>query len=84
LLTEVHVLSYQTLCHNSFHLTIMFKFVAAKVFASALETDVNRSAPDRGCMRDVQRCFSYEIICHANLYIYVYIDIKADPIGHAV
>jgi len=37
-------------------------------FAFVLEQEENRSAPDRGCVQDVPRFFSYEIICQVNLF----------------
>lgn len=32
LLNEIHVLCYQTLCHNRFHLEVIFKSVVATIF----------------------------------------------------
>jgi hypothetical protein len=43
MLTDVSVLWYQPSCHNSSNLAIVFKFVAANIFASALQTHGNWS-----------------------------------------
>jgi hypothetical protein len=65
LLMEVPVLWYQPSFHNCFHLVIIFKFSAAKIF-SVLETDSNRLAKNSPDIINHYYCsiISYKIISY--------------------
>jgi hypothetical protein len=66
LLISVHVLCCQPLCHNCFHLAIIFKFVAVRLLLQCWKQMI--TAQWWILMVWSQwKFFGYKIICHVNL-----------------